>query len=77
MNPRFEIRGTLRRAKLSLLGARQALLNGVEDDDCMLTVSDMEGIQRELKDMTQLLKDVKAISSKFGTVAAARKAISV
>jgi hypothetical protein len=77
MNWRLEIRGTIRRAKLSLLGARQALLSGIEDGECMLTPDDMRSMRAELKDMTVLLKDVKEACGKFGGVADARELLVV
>lgn len=79
MNPntRYEIRGTIRRAKLSLLGARQALLEGVEDEDCLMTPSDMRLIRSELKDMTILLSDVKKAANLFGVVSDAKSAMTV
>lgn len=75
MNPRTEIRGSIRRAKISLLGARQALLEGLQDEDCILTPADMREMTPELRDMTRLLSDVKKLSGKFREVADARTAL--
>jgi hypothetical protein len=75
MNPRYEIRGSMRRAKLALLGARQALLNGLDDEECMLTPPDMRTLRQEIKEMAVLLSDVRKATAKFGEVADARSAL--
>lgn len=77
MNPNSEIRGTIRSALAALLRARQALLEGVEDPDVMLTPADMENIRHTLKDMAIVLGDVKKASALFGSVADARAAMLV
>ncbi len=74
---RSEIKGTIRAAYAALLRARHALLEGVEDQDCMLTPSDMDDMRRTLRDAALVLTEVKKITGKFGEIAEVRKLLMV
>ncbi len=70
------MRGTLGSAYMTLLRARQAFLEGLEDQECMLTPNDTDLIYKHIKDCKIVLRDIEKASAAFGTVSAARLAIT-
>lgn len=67
----------MRSAYLTLLRARQALLEGAADQDCFLTPRDTTEMHRTVKDMNVVLSDIRKLTAKFEIVSEARVAISV
>lgn len=74
---RSEVKGTLRASSMALLRARQALLEAVQDQDVMLTPSDMTEMRHVVREDTVFLQDIKKVLAKFGEVAEARKVMTV
>jgi hypothetical protein len=77
MNERREIRGTMNAAYTALLRARCAVLEGLQEEDCMLSPKDMSEMNKTRKDMKIVLSDIEKGMSKFNEVSIKRLEITV
>ncbi len=76
MNQLSEIRGTIRCAYATLIRTRQAQLEGLGDENCMPTPSDVRLMRQTWRDMKIVLRDIEKNIDLFETVSGARVAIT-